>query len=77
MHGGGGTPGIRVIADFGAAVATPTSEPFIDFNLWRVRSQRAKGQMPVWLSFALDNPSDETRHRRCRGGGRPVGGGSG
>jgi hypothetical protein len=57
LHGGGGAPGIRIVSDSGAAVATPTSEPWIDSNLWLVRALRAKGQAPVWLTFALENPS--------------------
>lgn len=57
LQAGGGAPGIRVLADSGAAVATPTSEPWIDSNLWLVRALRAKGQVPVWLGFALENPS--------------------
>ena len=57
LQAGGGTPGIRVLSDSGAAVATPTSEPWIDSNLWLVRALRAKGQAPVWLGFALENPS--------------------
>jgi len=57
LQAGGGAPGIRVLSDSGSAVATPTSEPWIDSNLWLVRSLRAKGQTPVWLGFALENPS--------------------
>lgn len=57
LQAGGGAPGIRVLSDSGAAVATPTSEPWIDSNLWLVRALRAKGQAPVWLGFALENPS--------------------
>lgn len=57
LQAGGGAPGIRVLSDSGAAVATPTSEPWIDSNLWLVRALRAKGQAPVWLGFSLENPS--------------------
>jgi len=57
LQAGGGAPGIRVLSDSGAAVATPTSEPWIDSNLWLVRALRVKGQTPVWLGFALENPS--------------------
>lgn len=57
LQAGGGAPGIRILSDSGAAVATPTSEPWIESNLWLVRALRAKGQTPVWLGFALENPS--------------------
>ena len=57
LQAGGGAPGIRMLSDSGAAVATPTSEPWIDSNLWLVRALRAKGQSPAWLGFALENPS--------------------
>jgi len=57
LQAGGGAPGIRLLTESGAAVATPTSEPWIDSNLWLVRALRAKGPAPVWLGFALENPS--------------------
>ena len=57
LQAGGGAPGIRILSDSGAAVATPTSEPWIDSNLWLVRARHAKGQAPVWMGFALENPS--------------------
>jgi hypothetical protein len=57
LQAGGGAPGIRILSDSGAAVATPTSEPWIESNLWLVRALHAKGQAPVWLEFALENPS--------------------
>ncbi|MBI4875948.1 MAG: hypothetical protein HY822_15030 [Acidobacteria bacterium] len=41
-----------------AATATPTSEPWIDSNLWLVHSLRARaGARPVWLGHRLENPS--------------------
>jgi hypothetical protein len=57
LHAGGGAPGIRIVSGSGAAIATPTSEPWIDSNLWLVRALRSKGQATVWLGFALENPS--------------------
>jgi len=63
LQAGGSSPGIRVLSDAGAAVATPTSEPWIDSNLWLVRSLRAKGLAPVWLGFALENPSADNDAR--------------
>jgi len=59
----GGAPGVRVLSDSGAAIATPTSEPWIDSNLWLVRSLRAKGRTPAWLGFALESPSDDNYAR--------------
>jgi hypothetical protein len=63
LQAGGGAPGIRVLSESGSAVATPTSEPWIDSNLWLVRSLRAKGQTPVWLGFTLENPSADNYAR--------------
>ncbi|MBZ5592600.1 MAG: hypothetical protein LAP39_10225 [Acidobacteriia bacterium] len=63
LQAAAGAPGIRVLSDSGATVATPTSEPWMDSNLWLVRSLRAKGQTPVWLGFALENPSADNYAR--------------
>jgi hypothetical protein len=67
-------PGIRVLSDAGAATASPSSEPWIDSNLWLVRSLRAASAAPAWLGFALDHPSAEDYTRAiaesAAGGGR-------
>lgn len=56
----GVTPCVRAISESGAAEATPTSEPWIDSNLWLVRSRRARaGNRPVWLVHKLENPSGD------------------
>jgi hypothetical protein len=59
----GTAPGVRLFTADGAAQATPTSEPWIDSNIWLVRSLRARGPEPVWLGYALEKPSadDYTR----------------
>lgn len=39
------------------ATATPTSEPWIDSNLWLLQSLRSQaGARPVWLGHRLENP---------------------
>jgi hypothetical protein len=57
--GEGVAPGIRVLSESDAAVATPTSEPWIDSNIWLIRSLRAwGGERPVWLGYELANPAE-------------------
>jgi hypothetical protein len=73
LQAGGGAPGIRILSDSGAAVATPTSEPWIDSNLWLVRALRAKGQAPVWMGFALENPSVDNYVRAIADSAAAVG----
>lgn len=51
-------PRIRVFSDSGAVTATPTGEPWVESNIWLVRSWRAwGGERPIWLGHGLDNPS--------------------
>jgi len=50
-------PGIRVTDQ---AVATPSTEPWIDANTWIVRSARAwSGSRPVWLTHAPPKQAGE------------------
>jgi hypothetical protein len=52
------SPGVRVFSKNGAVQATPTSEPWIDSNLWLVRLLRTQNKAPVWLDYTLDGPSE-------------------
>ena len=56
--GEGVAPGIRALSESDGATATPSSEPWIDSNIWLVRSLRACGRRPVWLSYGLENPAE-------------------
>ena len=48
-------PGIRLFAG-GAVQATPTSEPWIDSNLWLAGLLHARGEV-AWLGYKLESPS--------------------
>jgi len=51
-------PGIRLFSEDGAVQATPTSEPWIDSNLWFVRFLRWVSSQPAWLGYSLGTTSD-------------------
>lgn len=56
----GVAPRVRAVSETGAATATPTAEPWIDSNMWLVRSLRSRSAEPVWLGFSLDRtPVDD------------------
>lgn len=55
----GSAPGVRLFTEGGAVQATPTSEPWIDSNIWLVRSMRARGPEAAWLGYPLEKPSGD------------------
>lgn len=67
------SPGVRMFSKDGAVQATPTSEPWIDSNLWLVRSLRAQARQPQWLGYTLDEPS-ETGYLRAIADAAAAGG---
>jgi hypothetical protein len=57
--GEGVAPGIRALSESDGATATPSSEPWIDSNIWLIRSLRAGGSgRPPWLGYGLENPAE-------------------
>ncbi|HTT65513.1 MAG TPA: hypothetical protein VMG35_26880, partial [Bryobacteraceae bacterium] len=56
-------PGVRLFSEGGAVQATPTSEPWLDSNLWLVSLLKARGAGPAWLGYKLEasSASDYTR----------------
>ncbi len=60
----GVSPSARNLADMGIRGA-PSSEPWIESNIWRVRSLRLEpGQRPVWISQRPDRGSEQ-EYARC------------
>jgi hypothetical protein len=56
-------PGIRLFSEGGAVQATPTSEPWIDSNLWLAGLLKERDADAAWLGHELKKPSgmDYTR----------------
>ncbi|HSB14913.1 MAG TPA: hypothetical protein VLE22_10675 [Bryobacteraceae bacterium] len=55
----GVAPRVRPLSASDTATATPTSEPWIDSNLWLVRSLTGHSRAPVWLHFRVDGGSGD------------------
>ncbi len=55
----GAAPRVRPLSASDTATATPTSEPWIDSNLWLVRSLTASKREPVWLRFPVESGSGD------------------
>lgn len=56
-HLSGVMPRVQPVSESDTSTATPTSEPWIDSNLWLVRLATARSRGPVWIRFRVEEGS--------------------